>query len=89
MSTRRAGVALAVLLGAGCACAADTPTLTVCMAENNPPLSYRVAGDSRGLDVRVAEAIAAELQRALKVVPFESKYEHESTLAVADAYRSA
>jgi ABC-type amino acid transport substrate-binding protein len=69
------------LLGAGCACAADTPTLTVCMAENNPPLSYRVASDSRGLDVRVAEAIAAELQRALKVVPFESKYEHESTLA--------
>jgi ABC-type amino acid transport substrate-binding protein len=51
------------------------------MAENNPPLSYRVAGDSRGLDVRVAEAIATELHRALEVVPFESKYEHESTLS--------
>jgi ABC-type amino acid transport substrate-binding protein len=51
------------------------------MAENNPPLSYRVDGASRGLDVVVAAAIAAELHRALKVVPFESKYEHESTLA--------
>jgi ABC-type amino acid transport substrate-binding protein len=65
------------LLAGGCACAADTSKL----AENNPPLSYRVAGDSRGLDVRVAEAIATELHRALEVVPFESKYEHESTLS--------
>jgi ABC-type amino acid transport substrate-binding protein len=77
----RCALAVALVLAGGCAGAADAPTLTVCMAENNPPLSYRVDGTSRGLDVVVAEAIAAELHRALKVVPFESKYEHESTLA--------
>ena len=78
---RRAALAIAILLAGKSACAADAPTLTVCMAESNPPLSYRVGGDNRGLDVRVAEAIAAELHRALKVVPFESKYERESTLS--------
>ena len=35
----------------------------------------------RGLDPKVAEAIAAELQRPLKIVPFESKYEGDSALA--------
>jgi ABC-type amino acid transport substrate-binding protein len=60
---------------------AAAQTLTVCMAENNPPLSYVADGQSRGLDVRVASAIAAELGRALSIVPFESKYEHDSTLS--------
>ena len=51
------------------------------MAENNPPLSYAVGGELRGLDVRVAQGVAAELGRPLQLVPFESKYEAESTLA--------
>jgi ABC-type amino acid transport substrate-binding protein len=70
----------------GCALAAATglaaaQALTVCMAEDNPPLSYRAQGQDRGLDVRVAQAVAEELGRPLKVVFFESKYEHESTLS--------
>jgi ABC-type amino acid transport substrate-binding protein len=55
--------------------------LTVCVAENNPPLSYSAGGELRGLDVRVAQAIAAQLRRPLTLVPFESKLEGESTLA--------
>ncbi|MBS0446072.1 MAG: transporter substrate-binding domain-containing protein [Proteobacteria bacterium] len=55
--------------------------LRVCMAGNNPPLSYDDHGAMRGLDVRVAQAIADELQRPLAVVPFESKYEGDSTLS--------
>jgi ABC-type amino acid transport substrate-binding protein len=70
----------------GCALAAATglaaaQALTVCMAEDNPPLSYRAQDQDRGLDVRVAQAVAEELGRPLKVVFFESKYEHESTLS--------
>ncbi len=72
------GAALAASL---CAGAAGAQTLTVCMAEDNPPLSYRAGDESRGLDVRVAGAIAAELQRKLRIVPFESKYEQDSTLS--------
>jgi ABC-type amino acid transport substrate-binding protein len=60
---------------------ATAQALTVCMAEDNPPLSYEGKGERRGLDVRVAQAIAAELQRPLKIIPFESKYEAESSLA--------
>lgn len=56
-------------------------TLGVCMASNNPPLSYEEHGEMRGLDVRVAQAIAAELQRPMKIIPFESKFEAESTLS--------
>ena len=59
--------------------------LTVCMAENNPPLSYeRLPDDAStltGLDVRVAEAIADKLGRPLRLVPFESKREGDSTLS--------
>ena len=50
------------------------------MAENNPPLSYRAGAELRGLDARIAQAIAAELGRPLQLVPFESKYEADSTL---------
>ncbi len=70
----------AVLLGAAGTARAAEP-LSVCMAENNPPLSYTVGSELRGLDVRVAQAIADELGRPLKLVPFESKFEGESTLS--------
>ena len=74
--------ALAALaaLGAASAAFAALP-LTVCVAENNPPLSYQAGTALRGLDTRIAQAIAAELDRPLKLIPFESKYEAESTLA--------
>jgi ABC-type amino acid transport substrate-binding protein len=62
-------------------CSAAAQSLTVCMAENNPPLSYQAQGEMRGLDVRVAQAIADELRRPLAIVPFESKYQLESTLS--------
>jgi ABC-type amino acid transport substrate-binding protein len=80
-SARLGAVVVALLLAGSGAYGADAPKLTVCMAENNPPLSYRAGDQSRGLDVRVAGAIADELHRELRVVPFESKYERESTLS--------
>lgn len=61
------------------AAAVATP-LTVCMAEDNPPLSHKIQNEPQGLDVRVAQAIAAELKRPLQVILFESKYEAESSL---------
>jgi len=51
------------------------------MAEENSPLSYQVKQETKGLDVRVAQAIADELQRPLKIVVFESKLENESSLS--------
>jgi ABC-type amino acid transport substrate-binding protein len=82
MRARRTLGSMVGLLLAGLASGAPAAEpLTVCMAEDNPPLSYQVGGESRGLDVRVAQAIAADLGRTLKVVPFESKYERESTLS--------
>ena len=59
---------------------AQTKPLTVCMAEDNPPLSYQKSQMS-GLDVRISKAIANEVQRPLKIIPFESELEAESTLA--------
>ncbi len=51
------------------------------MAAGNAPLSYRAAGEARGLEVALARAIAAELGRPLDVVFFESQYERETSLA--------
>lgn len=53
----------------------------VCAAEANPPLSYAVERQPRGLDVAVAKAIAAELKRPLELVFFESEYDRDKTLA--------
>ena len=60
--------------------AVAAPPLTVCVAENNPPLSYQAGKETRGLDIRLAQAIAAELDRPLKLIPFESKFEADSAL---------
>ena len=68
------------ILLAGAAGAAHAQALTVCMAENHAPLSYRQQGQTVGLDVRVAQAIADDLKRPLKVIEFESKYEADSSL---------
>lgn len=79
-----AAFACAVLGAAGFATAArggEPLPFRVCMAEGNAPLSYRAGAEARGLDVALARAVAAELQRPLKVVFFESEYERETTLA--------
>ena len=71
----------AVILGAaGPAGAAPLAALTVCMSADNAPLSYAALGQPRGLDVRIAQAAAALLGRALAVVLFETSYEKESAL---------
>jgi ABC-type amino acid transport substrate-binding protein len=63
--------------------APSLPPLKVCMAEDNPPLSYAVKGSPQpqGFDVRVAQAIAAAQARPLAIILFESKFEQESTLS--------
>ena len=78
---RLRAVVAALLCRAACGAPAAPPPLTVCLAENNPPLSYRAGEEMRGLDRRIAEAVAAELGRPLELVPFESKHEAESTLS--------
>lgn len=72
-------IAIAAALLAGGAAVAQP--LDVCIADDNPPLSYRERGEPRGLDVQLAQALAAELGRPLRLVWFESKYEAESSLA--------
>ena len=75
---RRFGAALALLFALPVVSAS---TLTVCVSADSAPQSYAQKGKVRGFDVRLAESIAAELGRDLKVVAFESEYEKESTLA--------
>jgi len=77
---RMGGALLALVTGVAAAGLACAQPLTVCMAEDNAPLSYPVDKETRGLDVRVAGAVADALGRKLQIVPFESKYERESTL---------
>lgn len=81
LPARLSSSALAIALCAALCHSVAAQPLTVCMAEDNAPLSYAVKGDTRGLDVRVARALAAELKRELSIVPFESKLEGETTLS--------
>ena len=83
MTMRRLRALIAALLSlcAAPAALAQSPPLVVCVAEDNEPLSYQRDHKPRGFDVRVAQAIADELGRPLKIVPFETEFEKESTLA--------
>ncbi|HET7524502.1 MAG TPA: transporter substrate-binding domain-containing protein [Burkholderiaceae bacterium] len=74
-------IAVALLVAAIVGDAAAQAPLAVCVAEDNEPLSYMRDRKPRGFDVRIAQAIADELGRPLKIVPFETEYERESTLA--------
>lgn len=78
-----AGAALAAVAGAalGQSAAPAGEALRVCVAADNPPLSHLAGGQPRGLDLRIAQAAADALGRPLKVVPFETSYEKESSLA--------
>jgi ABC-type amino acid transport substrate-binding protein len=75
----RAVAALLTMVALGAS--AQSQPLTVCIAQDNEPLSYLRDGKPRGLDVRVAQAIAAEVGRELRIIPFETEFERESTLA--------
>ena len=80
--TMRLACVAACVLACAAAAAADSPApLKVCMADGNAPLSYRVNGEPRGLDVALAQAIASEAGRPLEVVFFESEYEPDKSLA--------
>jgi hypothetical protein len=59
---------------------AQPAPFTVCMAADNAPLSHQVGDQPRGLDLRIAQAAADTLGRPLKVLPFETAFEKESSL---------
>jgi ABC-type amino acid transport substrate-binding protein len=69
-----------LLLGPVVALAQPAGPLTVCMVEDNPPFSMERKGQVTGFDVKIAEAVARELGRELKVVPFEPELEKEAML---------
>jgi ABC-type amino acid transport substrate-binding protein len=56
--------------------------LTVCVAENNPPLSWKSGKNSGGFDVLMAQALADDLKRPLKILWFEPEVDKESSLAL-------
>lgn len=76
-----AGALLAVAAAGPSMGQAGPAPLVVCVAADNPPLSYRRDGTLRGLDLRIAQAAAQALGRPLEVLPFESAYDKDSTLA--------
>ena len=60
----------------------EPPTpLKVCVAEDNPPLSFKEKKALRGFDVLVSKAIAEAAGRPLELVPFETELEMDKTLA--------
>ena len=79
-SVKKLALFLAGIVLTGHVASAQDP-LRVCMAENNAPFSFQEKDDMQGLDVEIARNLAQKLGRALRIVPFESKLEGESTLA--------
>lgn len=60
----------------------EPPTpLKVCVAEDNPPLSYKKANVLQGFDVLVSKGVAEASGRPLELVPFETELEIDKTLA--------
>lgn len=70
-----------IMMALQCNASAASEPLRVCMAEENPPLSRLANGTMTGLDLRIAREVAAVLRRELVVVPFDTTYEKESSLA--------
>lgn len=89
MMTRPLAIHVAALLvaavaatSAGSVSAAEEP-LKVCLDENLPPLSMHHHGKpGSGFDVALAQAVATELGRRLKVQWFESKLDEDSSPAL-------
>ncbi len=57
--------------------------LTVCLGDKLPPYSVRHAKESGGFDLKVAQAVAEHLGRPLSVQWFESKFDWDSSSALA------
>lgn len=76
------GLVLAGFLGSSLAQATDQATLSVCMSEDNAPLSLGRKGQLSGFDVQMAEAVAEELGRPLRLVPFESELEQDANFPI-------
>lgn len=78
--------------GLACACAPvfaqsaggapQAAALSVCMSEDNAPLSMARKGRLSGFDVTMAEAVAQALGRPLRLVPFESELESDANFAI-------
>ncbi|MDP3833341.1 MAG: transporter substrate-binding domain-containing protein [Hydrogenophaga sp.] len=60
--------------------AAPLSPLTVCVSEDNAPYSFVRKGQVGGFDMALAGAVARELGRELRLVPFEPEVEKESML---------
>ncbi len=65
----------------GLAAAQAPEPLRVCMSEDSPPQSQVHKGKASGFDARLAQAVADASGRPLKIVPFETEFEKESTLS--------
>jgi len=78
--------ALAVRIGGllclwGSAALALAQPLRICVSQDNPPQSEVRQGRASGLDIRIAQALAQASGRELQILPFETEFEKESTLA--------
>ena len=74
LATLAAG-AIALAFSVGAAKAAEP--LTVCLAEGNPPYSYKFGKRQGGFDLVLAEALAGKLGRELRVQWFETEQDEE------------
>jgi ABC-type amino acid transport substrate-binding protein len=77
------GAAVALMAVAATPASAADDVLKVCLDENLPPLSahHRGAPDT-GFDVALAQAVASQLGRPLKIQWFESKLDEDSSPAL-------
>lgn len=79
--TYRHSLAALLIAAWGLATAQAPEPLRVCMSEDSPPQSQVHKGKASGFDVRLAQAVADAIGRPLKIVPFETEFEKESTLS--------
>jgi ABC-type amino acid transport substrate-binding protein len=76
-------LAATLLAGTSLPAAADDNTLSVCLNEDLPPLSVHHRGKpGSGFDVDLAQAVAKELGRPLRIQWFESKLDEDSSPAL-------
>lgn len=82
LRSARHWILAATLLGGMAGAHAQSAPLAVCMGEDNAPLSHMRKGQVVGFDVALAQAVAKELGRELRLVPFESELENDAILAL-------
>lgn len=76
-------LAATLLAGTSLPAAADDNTLSVCLNEDLPPLSVHHRGKpGSGFDVELAQAVAKELGRPIRIQWFESKLDEDSSPAL-------